>query len=201
MKTCYYSWCHEPVYNNTTMCKRHLEQHRNRQKKVRQKRFDAGLCTRCGKRPQREDGKNCQECFEKEQRKYQKTRDQHITKKRIRQGLCCVCGKRPPEPGMYCGKPRCTCKQCNEKRNRKKLEKRLSGNRYKATQRDNFTCQLCGETKGIIVHHIDGFGYTSGNPNDDINNLITLCRKCHSPITLLRRDIVNRKLACDLIQA
>jgi hypothetical protein len=40
--------------------------------------------------------------------------------------------------------------------------------------RDNHTCQLC-LNKGNQVHHID-----YNKKNCDINNLITLCKKCHS---------------------
>ena len=41
-------------------------------------------------------------------------------------------------------------------------------------KRDNYTCQECNNY-GNIVHHID---YNKENCNPD--NLITLCRKCHS---------------------
>jgi len=45
-------------------------------------------------------------------------------------------------------------------------------------ERDHYTCQLCGELQGdrvLDVHHID---YDKKNCNPD--NLITLCRGCHS---------------------
>ena len=45
-------------------------------------------------------------------------------------------------------------------------------------QRDNYTCQLCGcrqEDTTHLVHHID---YNKKNCNPD--NLITLCRSCHT---------------------
>lgn len=49
-------------------------------------------------------------------------------------------------------------------------------------QRDNFICQLCGKEQELIdfskafdVHHID---YNKKNCNPD--NLITLCKKCHT---------------------
>lgn len=41
-------------------------------------------------------------------------------------------------------------------------------------ERDGNCCQLCGETKKLEVHHID---YDKNNNEE--NNLITLCRKCH----------------------
>lgn len=44
----------------------------------------------------------------------------------------------------------------------------------KIKERDGNCCQLCGETKKLEVHHID---YDKNNNEE--NNLITLCRKCH----------------------
>ena len=48
-------------------------------------------------------------------------------------------------------------------------------------ERDSFTCQVCGEyLKGssrAIVHHIDG-----DKTNQNMNNLILVCRKCHALI-------------------
>jgi len=49
--------------------------------------------------------------------------------------------------------------------------------RKKALERDCFTCQMCFGS-GLEVHHIKP---TRTNPEIayDINNLITLCKKCH----------------------
>jgi glycerol-3-phosphate cytidylyltransferase len=40
-------------------------------------------------------------------------------------------------------------------------------------EKDNYKCQLCGQ-KGNHIHHID-----YNKDNCSLNNLITLCRKCH----------------------
>lgn len=51
-------------------------------------------------------------------------------------------------------------------------------------ERDNYTCQLCGEEQGDVafsVHHID---YDKANCSPD--NLITLCKSCHGKTTLHR---------------
>lgn len=56
---------------------------------------------------------------------------------------------------------------------------RFSGNRLKVLERDGYKCGDCGTTEKLHVHHIDGNGRGSKNPNNDMNNLITLCRKCH----------------------
>jgi len=42
-------------------------------------------------------------------------------------------------------------------------------------KRDNFTCQNClKRTVMLVVHHID-----ENTKNDNLDNLITLCRSCH----------------------
>jgi 5-methylcytosine-specific restriction endonuclease McrA len=55
-------------------------------------------------------------------------------------------------------------------------------------KRDNWQCQHCGMTnkehikkygRSITIDHKDGNGRYSENPNNDIDNLITLCLKCH----------------------
>lgn len=58
---------------------------------------------------------------------------------------------------------------------------RFSGNKYKVLERDNNECQICGSKKNLIIHHKDCSGQ-SDNPNNDIDNLVTLCRKCHMNI-------------------
>lgn len=58
---------------------------------------------------------------------------------------------------------------------------RFGGNRKTVLIRDNFTCQVCKSTEKLIIHHIDGTGYTSGaaTSNNSLENLITLCTSCH----------------------
>ena len=41
-------------------------------------------------------------------------------------------------------------------------------------ERDGYMCKNCGSNKLLIVHHKD-MNYR----NDNLNNLITLCRSCH----------------------
>lgn len=46
--------------------------------------------------------------------------------------------------------------------------------------RDNYKCRDCGNGHlKLIVHHIDE-SRTSGNLNNNLDNLVTLCRTCHS---------------------
>ena len=46
--------------------------------------------------------------------------------------------------------------------------------RMSIRERDSFICQVCGKF-GNTVHHID-----YNKKNNNVNNLINLCRKCHS---------------------
>lgn len=47
-------------------------------------------------------------------------------------------------------------------------------------------CQYCGEENDLTIHHLDHKGRNYANkglkPNNDIDNLIVLCRKCHGYI-------------------
>lgn len=70
-------------------------------------------------------------------------------------------------------------------KNKKYREKmNFNSNRQKALDRDNCTCSLCGlkaDESQLVVHHKDGNG--RGKPidkkNNDLSNLVTLCRSCH----------------------
>jgi len=53
---------------------------------------------------------------------------------------------------------------------------RFGGNRELTLKRDNYQCVLCNSKENIIVHHKNGI------ENNEINNLITLCRCCHFAI-------------------
>lgn len=57
---------------------------------------------------------------------------------------------------------------------------RFGGNKENVLERDGHKCVKCGEDeqKRLIIHHKDHSG-SSDNPNNDMNNLETLCRKCH----------------------
>lgn len=47
--------------------------------------------------------------------------------------------------------------------------------------RDNNTCQCCGSTDELEVHHIEPYS-TNKQLRVDINNGMVLCRNCHSPV-------------------
>lgn len=48
-------------------------------------------------------------------------------------------------------------------------------------ERDSYCCQRCGSNKNLQVHHV--LNYSSHKKlRTDVNNGITLCERCHSPI-------------------
>jgi hypothetical protein len=53
-------------------------------------------------------------------------------------------------------------------------------------ERDHYTCQMCYK-EGLCVHHID---YNKKNCN--LNNLITLCNKCHIQTNFKREYWINK---------
>ena len=55
--------------------------------------------------------------------------------------------------------------------------------RRQVLERDGWRCQFCGTSYGLEVHHIKSRGSLGG---DTLQNLITLCAKCHA--TFHRRE-------------
>lgn len=53
--------------------------------------------------------------------------------------------------------------------------------RTEVYERDNYTCQVCGDNKGgnLNAHHLNGYNWDKER-RTDINNGITLCDKCHN---------------------
>lgn len=111
--------------------------------------------------------------------------------------ICEVCGEEFEVTPKSIKKKYCS-EQCRRKAERiygnkqqidldYKNEIRFDGNKYKVLERDNYECQICGNKQQLVVHHKDCSGQ-SDEPNNDIDNLITLCRKCH--INIHRTGIV-----------
>ncbi len=114
---------------------------------------------------------------------------QEDTKQRII--LCPKCyakdwrKKNPNKIRAYLEKNKDRIKLQTNKNNDLKL---FGGKRFIVLERDNWECQECGMTqeqnivlfgRSLSIHHIDGNGRGSKNPNNDLNNLVTLCFKCH----------------------
>jgi len=56
-------------------------------------------------------------------------------------------------------------------------------------KRDYFTCQVCGKERVTIVHHING-----DRKVNEMDNLITLCRRCHQLAHMERQENGQFKL-------
>ena len=72
-------------------------------------------------------------------------------------------------------------------------------------ERDNWQCQKCGMTqeahfvifnRSLDMHHIDGEGRGKQNPNNDFDNIISLCTRCH---TKLHNDIMAQERWGELV--
>ena len=70
-------------------------------------------------------------------------------------------------------------------------KKVFGGNSQKVFERDGWECQECGMSqeqsimlfnRKLVIHHIDGLGRNSEVKNHNLDNLITLCPRCHGNI-------------------
>lgn len=82
-----------------------------------------------------------------------------------------------------------------EKRESSRDKSRVNGLRQDVYERDNFQCVKCGMTqeqhlvlfnKKLLIHHEDDNGRLSDTPNHVIDNLITVCFRCHNTIHKVR---------------
>lgn len=90
----------------------------------------------------------------------------------------------------------------NKVRQKRKLvlkchdNKRFGGNQESVWKRDSYRCVLCAMTqeehrgkygKRLSIHHLDNNGRNSLDPNNHIDNLATLCLKCHGSLDWNRK--------------
>lgn len=71
---------------------------------------------------------------------------------------------------------------------RKKNNARFGGLRVTVLERDNYQCVECGMTqakhlalwnKSLTIDHINNLGRTTKKPDNRLDNLQTLCLRCH----------------------
>ena len=88
-------------------------------------------------------------------------------------------------------------------------KERFGGRREAVLKRDDYTCQLCGMTneehkeewdKEITIDHKDMTGRYSDKHNNDIDNLWTLCLRCHGKKDCTYKYIKNNKLVPEKLQ-
>jgi len=85
-------------------------------------------------------------------------------------------------------------KEGKEKRRRGQAWEKM---RLLALKRDNYTCQECGKKDGRIqVHHMDGSSAFGEDANNKLENLVTLCSRCHRQCHALnpRKVKLSRRL-------
>ena len=72
-------------------------------------------------------------------------------------------------------------------------------NRKLRLEKDNWTCQNCGSKSNIHVHHLDGKSTDKvrEDANNKLENLITLCHKCH--LTVYHASTTKSKKSLSLI--
>jgi len=162
-----------PAIENRTQCNDCLERGRVQAHLRRAQRKQNHLCSQCGK-PISDNKARCHDCNEK----YLNYR-REFAEARKAQKLCVKCG----DPVIDNHK---MCVKCRDYYRKRSCIARLP--LKAAIERDGFRCQICGcaEVQHLHAHHIDGKGrYNSKHPNDSLDNLITLCRRCHSSVSYL----------------
>ena len=110
---------------------------------------------------------------------------------------CQNCGKKEIKAQGLC--PQCYNRMLEEKnKDRRRRQKYQAGKKHRYGGREewilvmaNYRCQTCGMTeeesiekwnRKLDIHHKDGNGRTSENPNHEIDNLLVVCRQCHMAI-------------------
>jgi len=68
---------------------------------------------------------------------------------------------------------------------KEEILERVKGNKYgglyfQVLQRDNYECQNCHSKESLVEHHING-----NHEDNRMENLVTLCQKCHRAIHLV----------------
>ena len=56
---------------------------------------------------------------------------------------------------------------------------------YRKAKKD--CCEKCGSIKNLLVHHLD-----ENRHNNDVSNLITLCKSCHQALHTIRDEVTGK---------
>jgi 5-methylcytosine-specific restriction endonuclease McrA len=71
-----------------------------------------------------------------------------------------------------------------EYRSRLREHERFGVSRETILKRDGYKCNNCKSEEDLVIHHINGKGRSVDIPDNDLRNLVTLCRSCHMKIHL-----------------
>ena len=151
------------------------------------------ICTKCGmEKPiyqfnNQKAGKygkraNCRDCQNAYNRAYKQTeRGIELRRKWKRSEVGKENNKRYRERNAETIKAYWHTEKYKESRKKRADKQRFGGNRIKALERDNYKCVVCGSDYCVQVHHKDGLGRNKPKEqkNNDLDNLITLCARCH----------------------
>lgn len=161
--------CNNKAINGKTLCR---ECANKRTKKIREKRA-LGMCIKLSCKNMAIPGETRCEHHKRKRNKYNKK----VRAIRIAEGVCARCGQEKKTDIRL-------CTSCKEKTLAFVHEKNFGGNRELAMIRDKKQCRLCSSEKNIIIHHRDGSGQNLpiSKRNNNIKNLIALCRRCHADI-------------------
>ncbi len=160
-----------PCLPNITFCAICSEKQTIRRRLHVQYLMSVGLCIQCGKEQPEEHSRLCRTCMD---RRSNRQREQR--RECVRLGICIECST----PVASYSKRFCEFHW--KKYNLKTHEYRFGGHREEVLKRDSFTCQICLSTEGRMhVHHQDW-----DENNHSVNNLITVCQRCHNALTDLR---------------
>jgi 5-methylcytosine-specific restriction endonuclease McrA len=112
---------------------------------------------------------------------------------------CKNCKKEICDRARYCSDYECRIARDKERyyleKNDKIKYKKLREINKKASEKKRFgisrkvilekfdnQCGYCGNTKHLVIHHIDGKGRSVKKANNELSNLIPCCHSCHSKL-------------------
>lgn len=135
------------------------------------KRMANGKCRECGTPLAEGSTSFCEKHLLKNRMKLRELR-----RNRVENGLCQACNEPAVDGRPYCPKH---IEYAFQKGIEFRSRNSFGGLLFDVLERDNSTCQICGNSeRRIEVHHIQGRKNT-------MENLVTLCVFCHKALTFL----------------
>jgi 5-methylcytosine-specific restriction endonuclease McrA len=120
----------------------------------------------------------------------------------VQNRICSLNGQNAGENRIYCSeKCKHSCSLFKQIKYHKGFKANPTKNEFPAFvkeeifKRDNYKCQICGETHRLQAHHIYP-GSTHPMLSNDVDNGITLCKKCHKKVHKLPGCGLHEIAAC-----
>ena len=89
-------------------------------------------------------------------------------------------GKCYPQSGISKSNPKEYYEEYYNLHKEEIMGKKYGGLYFQVLQRDNYECQNCHSKESLVEHHING-----DHDDNKMENLVTLCQKCHRAIHLV----------------